>query len=81
MRSKKPPKELKFKTRHLSYKLIGNSCGIYARDVLISDGIGIFEPSVSKFDLYGILDKNAPYAIGDRLFDENPNAIMFEIKK
>ena len=64
-----------------SYKLIENSCGIYARDVLISAGTGIFEPSVSKFDLYGILDKNAPYAIGDRLFDENPNAIMFEIKK
>lgn len=63
------------------YELLGNSCGVYARNVLISPGTGIYEPSIQMFDLYGILDKNALFAIGNKLLMANPSATIFLIKK
>ena len=63
------------------YELLGNSCGVYARNVLISPGTGIYEPSIQMFDLYGILDKNTPFAIGNKLLMANPSATIFLIKK
>jgi hypothetical protein len=63
-----------------SYALLGNSCGIIARDVLTTQGSGLI--NVPPLGFGSTLIANAPNDIGDRLFYNNiSHAKRYSIKK
>ena len=74
------------------YAAIGNSCGIWARDVLTSKDTGIepfdlfkymflkYKNNMNKFNIEAIIRENAPNAIGEELLLANPSASRIRLR-